>query len=288
MNIKKSLVILYTGNVCSSPLSYAFNRVNDCFAPLHEHLDKYYLKKMSEDDVDECFVNTISDIKNGIYSQSCKTLKIKDFTKGSSCECNSVFVFKWRPFEAETFEGKIKQRKTLDGLNPVPVFLIRKSVVGQAIKIHMNEKVYESRHLQFKAGKMTPDAYNEFIEEQTQIKIYFDQDDVNVVKKIAIKFIERTRNTLLLGSHLFNMKPTILLSEDLFTPLIDEVVFCETFSKILDMNIELQSEVHSQEEFTRKSGLQLSNLSNLNEVICDSKLIELENNYNKLINSENY
>jgi len=287
MNIEKSLVILYTGNVCSSPLNYAFNRVEKCFAPLHEHLDKYYLSKMWNDDIDECFVDTISDIKSNTYSQRCESLKIDDFTDNLSCENTSVFVFKWRPFEAVTKEGKIKQIKALESLNAVPVVLVRSSVVEQAIKIHMNEKVYKSRHLQFNAGKMTPAEYQKFIEEQADIKVTFEQLDINEVKNIAENFIERTRKTLLLGRRLFDVKPTIVLSEDLFTPLINETVFCETFSRLLGMKVELETEVPTQKEFTRKSGLSLCNLLNIENVICDPQLVKLEDTYENLIKNGN-
>ncbi|MEP5567126.1 MAG: hypothetical protein ABJN62_04765 [Halioglobus sp.] len=272
MSFLKTAVIFYTGNVCSTPLTQAFKKISGFEVPIHEHLDKYWIQaRLEQADISHTFNQALRDIVDHQESALLEKLRIQ------LPEAQSEYLaFKWRPFSGA--ESVVSERQKLfEEINAVPFLMLRGSIVNQAVKIALSEKLNGTRHMQFSAAKMSEYEYQERLEDSKKARTALSaREDI---EPIVRNFFARSKETLNLAQKYFPTTPiNIVKSEDLFTPLLEESVFLKYFSNKLGLNI--SSFVSSSEEIiARKLGYSKENCINYEEIFRDPMLMKLEERY---------
>ena len=278
MSFSKTALIFYTGNVCSTPLVQTFNRVAGFEVPIHEHLDQYMIEEsLGQVDISRTFNSALKDIADHNNSVLLGQLGIK------LPETRSEYLaLKWRPFGGT--ESAIAEReKIFDEINSVPFLIARSSVVHQAVKIALSEKLQGTRHLQFSAKGLSQEKYQDLLLEIQKTRVVLSE--IEYLAQIARNFLARTKKTLKLArSHFPSVPINIIRSEDLFTPMLEESLFLEYFSKKLNFN--LPGFIHATcAPISKKAGYSISNCINLEEITSDPTLMNLEKEYASLLDA---
>lgn len=273
-----ALICFYTGNVCSTPFIQSFNRIKDTCVPIHEHLDEYYIQEnIPDEDPVDVFIRAFSSLIKKEYSGTLKALGV-DVEDIGSCRDKRLIAFKWRPFLPKNRKKKNELLKYFKSLSLIPISIVRRSVVDQAIKVVINEKYYGTRWPQFNAAKMSKLEYEAYLGNQDKLSINLDNSDILYCINVAKGFHNRTKSTLSLSRELCKAKPKLVISEDIFTPLINElkfIEFCESIGiSVLKLDREKSIKVN-----TRKAGLNLTNVSNYDDIKNAPELRRIENAY---------
>jgi hypothetical protein len=279
-------VVLYTGNVCSTPFVNAFKRLGGVCVPIHEHLDKYYISnKFPEDDAGKIFSHVLRSLAKREYSKMVRQLETSR-PKLLDIDVAPNMYFKWRPFRSEDDDVYEEQKRVLKDLDVEPIFILRKSIVEQCLKIVMNEKHYQTRHPQFKAVALSAEDYDYFVLQQSKLRLEIsDEDIVRTIKETQI-FINRTRHSIAVAKELFTDKQLkLVITESIFKPMIDD----EEFLKFCHLDLSLEnSNLEGDGSFgaiSRKAGLSMSNFINADILKENSILVGLESEYSTLIDT---
>ena len=135
---RNNVMIVYTGNVGSTPMIQALRKCEFIFSPYHEELDFRNLtgrRVSSYDEVQRDFRDRLSIL----------TLRPSSFRAS---------VAKWRPFVLD--QALELQREDLKSFSSV--LICRKYLLDQAVKITLNESVLGTRWPQFLRGDKAKEA----------------------------------------------------------------------------------------------------------------------------------
>lgn len=160
--------------------------------------------------------------------------------------------------------------------------MLRRSILEQALKIFLSEKIYGGRHQQFIAAKMSKEQYGEYLQQQQEISVTVEPEDITAIAAILDNFSHRTKVLIQrTQTYFLNSKPLrCIIAEDVFKPLIDfdayNCVLTRMFGPINGVSADRNPAV-------RKGGLDLSNCVNPEVVFSNPRLFASENAYREMI-----
>lgn len=278
-----NVVLMYTGNVCSTPMIEYAHLVDDVYVPVKEHFDFQRVLEVSPDESNVC--GDFADILGKVYARESNVIleqdslvKMRDGHPIPSLEQKPHMLFKWRSFPSDLPDSqKIVQVFSENDVHPL--IMLRKSLSHQALKVFLSEKVYGGRHQQFKARAMSNEDYDAYLAEQDKLSVTLDAEDILEVRAIARNFLNRTLKMIDQTRFYFGHTnaPSLLFAEDVFAPLIDVDKFNGALSRVLGSEV---TQLDSQKETRlRKGGLEVSHCANASEVLKNPKLKEFEARY---------
>ncbi len=279
-------VIIYTGNVCSTPMISYAGLTGSVFVPFREEFDVYRLSQFIPDPAQHGaeLARTLS----AFYERRCAGVfdhpDFKRFPKWKDIPPESVTprtLFKWRPL-LPAAQDSDRVAAVFESRDVQPLALVRRSIVEQVLKMFMTQKTYGTSHRQVAAGGMSQDGYANYIAGQRDIRIAISADDIALLRQHAETFLLRTR---LLGKFAQYYFPhagalRVVISEDLFRPALDRSRFNVVLADLLGQVRPLDSE---SEPNIRKGGLDVSHCINLEDVLADEALKETEAKYQMVI-----
>lgn len=278
-------VLLYTGNVASSPTVLYLGRCRKVWVPLFELLDEYQLSRFVENkgSLASLLVEVLSAVYQRRFHELLAREKRKNYTPAlavPSREDTPHTFFKWRPFDTG-IEGADLIAETFAKADARPVTIARKSLITQALKIHLSETIYGGRHQQFKAGWMTPAEYEQYLEEQKGVLVELDRQGLENTVAIAKNFLARTKRLMKARERFFahSSETFHIFSEDLFGETAHEDKFSGFFATVFKDTLEID---FKSEIMTRKSGLSLANCSNADSAFSDKRLMALETEFQQI------
>lgn len=273
-------ILLYTGNVGSTPTIEYVQSSGKVVVPVVEQFDEYLLEKHVEGK--EVLFPFLTEILSEFYEGRLHPYLLKPDLKTRNENVvlapGTHTFFKWRPFD-ETREGAADFSALMTRYDVRPIVIRRRSLVDQAIKIHLSETTYGSRHQQFKAGTMGEDEYQTYLAEQAALRIHVDTAGVQDIITIATQFLRRTQRMIERRNAFFpkHAKGDIVVAtEDLYTPYIDLERFNGLFSDLFGEPIEADIE---GQILTRKAGLEVTNCTNYAEIVEQPRLRNIGEQY---------
>lgn len=286
MQKKEVIIILYTGNVCSTPFLNSFKRIPGICVPAHEHFDEYFIRKMFPNcGPEKILFEVLSDLYDRKFTQPMSQLGIAEEDIRGLEECPRL-VFKWRPFTGNNLKYKTLLKELFIKMNVKPVIIVRQSLLEQAIKVVMTENYYGNRWPQFKAAGLSNEEYKQYIKEQETVVLELTSELLDKVIFEARSFLNKTKNVIgFIDTYFSQMDCKLAVSEDLFNPLFDEERFNEFGSSLLDTPITVQKTAKTEKPKSRKAGLSLKNIQGLDRAINNKTLCELESEYFRLLSS---
>lgn len=281
-------VLTYTGNVCSTPMIAYAGLTGDVFVPVREQFDQHQIKRLLDDPARQA--SELALTLSALYERRSTGLfeypafrRFPQWTHLPSTTQTPHLMFKWRPFAMDAPDaGMIRSvflRHEVGSL-----MLVRRSVVEQALKVFMTNKVYGDAHRQFKAAQMSLDEYDAYITHQGSLRVEVTAEDMISVRDQADIYFRRTR--LLVGATRFffpsESAPRFIIAEDIFRPKLDRERFNAVITSVLGDVSPLSEQA---EPDVRKAGLDLSHCANLDSVLVDDELKATEAGYFELLDS---
>jgi hypothetical protein len=284
-----NLVLLYTGNVGSTPLVQLAGQHPQILVPVYEQFDHYQVVREHPDtDPFDLLSDAMGKMLKREMSPFFESPKIKSILGRDdfpSREEAPHVVFKWRgaKFNPELPGGEklleVFHKNDVRGL-----VLARRSVVEQAVKIHLSEKVYGGRHQQFKAEALSDAEYEAYLEEQRRLAIEIDDEDLDVCRKLADQFLGRTLASIETAHAYFgrNHPPQLLITEQFLRPELDFDAWSRALTAMLGDTIQISPEMQPS---VRKGGLDLRNCANPDRLARDPGLRKIEKRYQAALRS---
>ena len=277
-----NIVLLYTGNVCSSAMIEYANLCDDVLVPVREGLDLYQFEKVFTDESQLCvnFSHVLSDIydrKDYTFLQQNSLVHWRQGEPIPTAEQKPHLLFKWRAFSTN-LPGSDVIGEVFRKNATAPIVLLRKSLSQQALKVFLSEKVYGGRHQQGKTQSMSEEAYVAYMKEQDAISITVTNADLTEIRNIATSFLNKTLKLIKSAKYYFphHETPALLFAEDIFNPLIDVDRFNHALGAMCGAIAPLTLQ---QAPKLRKSGLNICHCANAEEVFHDPKIAALERQY---------
>lgn len=276
-----NLVILFTGNVGSTPLVQLAGRHPKICVPIAEDFDQHNFSKFPiEVPLLEALAETIDCTFQRQMTPYLETRKRRWDELPSQSEVPHM-VFKWRVGSyADSEQGGQAVAEVFRRHNARPALLARRSVVEQAIKVHMTESHYGSRHPQFKAASLNDEEYEARLRAQESVSLHIDKEGLATCRKLAQSFFLRTKATLRGGRSHFGKRPELIFAEDFLRPEIDYGAASAILSHLLDDEITLGPDMSPK---VRRAGLTLANCANLDALATDPHLRKIEHRYQELL-----
>ena len=109
-----------------------------------------------------------------------------------SLEAKPHVFFKWRCFDA-SLPGSELIAEVFTKNEVQPMVMLRRSILEQALKIFLSEKIYGGRHQQFIAAKMSKEQYGEYLQQQQEISVTVEPEDITAIAAILDNFSHRTK-----------------------------------------------------------------------------------------------
>ena len=282
-----NLVMLYTGNVGSTPLIQVAARHPRIFVPVHEEFDGYKFIPFAG--------------KARPCEELARTLDAL-FRRKSAPYIDTEAVRAWRSTDALPTKTEVPHvvfKLRMDGYEPDqsgaralaevfrehavrPVVLARRSIIEQAVKVWLSETQYGGRHQQFKASEMTAEDYAAYLREQDRVSIRADTASLREIRQIAAEFLARTRQSCRAArQHLEgSARPRLLLREQVLTPDLDYARVSHIFSNLLGETIDLPPDMAPK---VRRGGLGTDHCANFAEIAADRALRRIEYRYQALL-----
>lgn len=277
-----NVVILYTGNVCSTPMIEYARLCKDIFVPVREHLDYHRFLEVSptEGQVGTEIAKVLDDLFNRVDTPFMQQDGLVKWSHGQpvpSTEQQPHMLFKWRSFPTNHPDSDSIAEVFCKNA-AIPLIMLRKSLSHQALKIYLSEKIYGGRHQQFKTRSMDDKAYTAYLKDQEAILVSATDVDIAQIIDIAERFLIRTLRTIEGAKFFFpnHAPPHVLFAEHIFTPLINLDRYNRALVTLLG---DVAPLVLQQEVALRKAGLEIYHCANAEEVFRDPKLVDLERQY---------
>lgn len=272
-------VLLYDGNVCSTPMIDYARNFADVAVPIREHLEYYKFKdKMSDAEFAAFTSRELGAIFDRVVTPFMQRDDHEEFRTPSElpskAECEHIF-FKWRllPYhieETEAFTAVFEKAEAR------PVTLLRRSVAEQSLKIVLSKKFYGTIHPQFnmRVGDYSDEQYEEYLAQQAEVALTLEGDEIEEVIKFAKGFVWGGRRTRKDYSKFFpGQEMPIVIAEDVFAPDLQVQTYKRVMSRILEAPLAFDGPLVAE---YRKSGLNLEHCLNHEEVLAHPKLVELD------------
>ncbi|WP_171210288.1 MULTISPECIES: hypothetical protein [unclassified Ruegeria] len=292
-------VILYTGNVCSTPMIEYAREAKNVFVPFREQFDYYRISEQfpNEDTVCEEFAVLLRDLferRNNPFFDDPGLIDFRGQRALPTKFEKANILFKWRCWNP-SLKGVESIARVFQDHGAKPIIMLRRSLIEQVTKIHLSEKVYGGRHQQFAAAAMSAEEYQDYLEQQKRLRVRLTEDDIATLSATATKFIKRTRLLIDAQATFFGKKPLqVIVAEDIFKPMIDYDAYNRVLNRVfpprsvfkrltgLLSGPETLVEPGS-ESAVRKGGLELSHCENIEDVWANAELAELEAQYKDMI-----
>ncbi|WP_412552916.1 hypothetical protein [Shimia sp. MIT1388] len=278
-----NVVLMYTGNVCSTPMIEYAHLVENVYVPVKEHFDFQRVLEVSPDEssVSKDFADILKTLyarESNVILEQDSLVKMRDGQPIPSVEQKPHMLFKWRSFPSDLPDTQ-KISEVFAENDVHPLIMLRKSLSHQAIKVFLSEKVYGGRHQQFKARAMSKEDYEAYLAEQDKISITADADDILEIRAIARNFMNRTLKMIEDTQFYFGHAgtPSLLFAEDVFSPLIQVNRFNKALTRLMGDDV-AKLGAQSQTRL-RKGGLEVSHCANAEEVLKNPKLRDFEAKY---------
>ena len=286
MQKKEVIVILYTGNVCSTPFMNSFKRIPGFCVPVHENFDEYYIRGVFPDcEPEKILFEVLSNLYDREFTPLMRQLGFAEDDIKSLQEYPGL-VFKWRPFTGNNLEYKKLLKELFTKMEVKPVIIVRQSLIEQAIKVVMTENHYGNRWPQFMAAGLNNEEYKKYIKEQETVVLELTTELLDKVIVESRSFLKKTRNVLnLIDTYFPQKRCKLAISENLFNPLFDEERFKEFCNSLLNTSIVVEKIAKTEKPKSRKAGLSLNNIQGLDHVKNNKTLCDLENEYFRLLSS---
>lgn len=279
-------VLIYTGNVCSTPMVSYAGSTGSVFVPFREEFDGYRLKEFISDPAQHGaeLARTLS----AFYARRCTGLfdhpDFRRFAKWKEIPPETTTphtLFKWRPLLPAS-SGSARVAAVFESHDVQLFMLVRRSIIQQVLKILMTEKTYGSSHRQIAVGAMSKDDYANYMARQHDVRIQISADDIVLLRQLAETFLLRTRRLGKAAQYYFPhvRAPCIAISEDIFRPAVDRTRFDAVLADLLGEVRPLEAESDLD---VRKGGLDVSHCANLEDVLADEALKGTEQKYQALI-----
>lgn len=281
-------VLTYTGNVCSTPMIAYAGLTGDVFVPVREQFDLYQIERVLDDPARQA--SELARTLAALYERRAAGLfeypvfkRYHHWTHPPSIAETPHLMFKWRPFAMDVPDvGMIRDvflRHEVGSLT-----IVRRSVVEQALKVFMSNKVYGDAHRQFKAARMSLDEYEAYIAHQGGLRVEVTAEDMLTVRKQASAYFRRSRLLVSATRFFFPSEgaPRFIIAEDIFRPKLDRERFNAVITSVLG---DVKPLGEQAEPDVRKAGLDLSHCANLDSVLADDELKATEAGYLKLLDS---
>ena len=248
----KSFIILYTGNVGSSPLLNALKISPQAYIRLYENLDKRIWQKVTQgQSITSPLFKEIFKFYLHPTSQSCDELlrlfasydhvsfpkairvcaeRLKDLDKPA------LSGFKWRPWEPIGIPLDFFTN-LYSSLSVVPIVPLRQNLISALIRPYFNNsyarkyfQIENTTHLQFHftEKKMSDVVYEAHLELMRSHKFLLEDNDFNSILQEAKSYLRQTRRTLKYLSN-FDAKPLYVSTEKITKNP------CHQANKILDV-----------------------------------------------------
>lgn len=280
-----NVVLLYTGNVCSTPM-VEFARTSDrILVPVREQFDPYQFEKLSPDADRWCA--TLARVLAALFSRDGKAYAewpnlATLLPHRQMPDINTVphTFFKWR---SETTD-----RRGADDIAAVflahqvePVVILRRSVVEHALKIQLSEMLYGKGHPQFHASRLDAESYARYIADQALVRMTLDEAAIDVIVERARRIALRTRRLISQRDFYFGSnRRRAVIAETIFRPAID----IDRYETCLDLLFGDRVRIDPSSQTTiRKGGLEVTHCANAEDVMRDSRLVEVNGEYQQLV-----
>lgn len=275
-------IICYTHNVCSTAMAQYAGRMAGVFQPIGEHFDPYRLPdySLTPETAAPWIAETLEDLYCRRTSETWALPAIASFRGRPtlpSVEEKQHVVFKWRCADP-TWTGAHLIRDVLERHHVRPLVIVRRSVVEQAIKVLLGRKVYNDKHPQFAAAKLSQDEYDRYIEGQNAISVTFTDAQLNEARRLAASLSVQTKILIDSVQYYFpaDQRPPLLIAEDVFRPLVDRDRHFRVMQKLLGDVTPLAPGVEIR---MRKAGLDLAHCANAAEILASDRAREIESEY---------
>ncbi|MEL6799129.1 MAG: hypothetical protein AAFO80_04565 [Pseudomonadota bacterium] len=283
-----NLVILYVGNVGSTPLVQVAKQHPKTCVPIIEEFDEYeFIPHCGEENLFDALAETLDALyqrKRNAYLDGETVRRHRDTDEFPSVEMAPHMVFKWRP-------NSYRQRRAGSAVLP-PVFakhnvkaavLARRSAVERALKVMMTEAQTGTKYPQFRAEKMSDAEYKAYMQEQAEVSIRIEGDDLVNLRELARSYYGKT--WVLVHAAMFQFAhlggpPPLIVSEQILKPEIDYDAVSDVLSALLCDDIRLTNDMAPT---VRRAGLGIENCANLDELANDPELRDIERRYQLLL-----
>jgi len=279
-------VIIYTGNVCSTPMVAYAGLTRDVFVPFFERFDHAKFQVTVPDPSRQSA--ELAEALSALYERRHtpvfdhpRFVRYLDWAEIPSAAEKPHVLFKWRPFQPEMPDSHLITQ-AFERHGAMPTMIARQSVVEQAIKVFLTEKIYGDSHQQFTAAKMTAAEYDAYTEGQREMQVEISDEDLVVVHTKARQFLHRTKSLVRCAQYFFPHAPApqVIISEDIFRPALDRERYNAVLSHLLGATQPLDAQTETD---VRKAGLDLQHCANLEAVLADAELQAVEAKYNGVI-----
>lgn len=279
-----NLVFLYTGNVGSTPLVQLAGRHTKVFSPAHEEFDAYMFEKAFPEDPD---CEALSGILDRLFKRESDPYFDLDDMRARrdadalpSKENVPHLLFKWRMDNATSPRAVENLRTVFSRHAVIPVVLARRSIVRQALKIHLSEVQYGRRHQQFRASALSAEEYETYLRDQEAVSVRIDAEALVRCREIASGFLHRTKAIISRAAEHFEATPRLVLSEQMLRPELDHLAISGILSTLFEEPITLSPDM---EPTVRRAGLGVRHCSNPETVAGDRVLRRIEHRYQMLL-----
>lgn len=277
-------VLLYTGNVCSTPMVEYARLCPGVFVPMREEFDRYMFEKLGLGDQAESILaqslEALFARRANAYLERPALRKYRPAADLPDLARLPHLLFKWRPFGDDTDQAG-RLAAAFAGAGVRPVAMLRRMLLEQAVKVHLSERLYQDRHLQHRTEAMSAGDYAAFLADQRSQALVLHPADLPRIAAIARNFLNRTGQIISRAARLFPGIPlAAVICEDVFRPLIDRARFQSVLRRMLDAPVTLPE---GAEPKVRKSGPDLAQCANPELALQDPALQGLEARYQRLV-----
>ena len=301
----KSFIILFTGNVGSSPLLNCLKTSPQAFIRLYEHLDKRHWINLPLDESERnTFFRKIFKFFLHPSNQSCIELEslfssirqvplpkeIRDCANLlNASDDHTLAGFKWRPWEPSGISLKFFSN-LYARLSVVPIVPLRQNLISALLRPYFNNsyaRKYLSNettvHLQFHftKSKMSNEDYEMHLEQMRSHSFKLSDDDFENILQKATTYLKETRRVLEYSCN-FDARPLYICTES-----ITENPYCQA-NKILDTfglnRIPINGDI-----FFRKAGMFSDDqVENIDQLLSHTGISDLANLYSELVSELPY
>lgn len=277
-------VLLYTGNVCSTPMVDFARGIGDVYVPALEHFDRHKFVSYATDDA--AYTESLSKVLDVTFGRQDHEYLREIASKGAGYpfgDLTAPHVF----FKMRVPDPSLGDRAPLAAVfarhKVRPVTILRRSVVEQATKMVMSIKHYGHSHMQFHASRdrMSDADFQQHQRDLAAMRVYLDAADIRDVRKTAFSILNARRTIRKAASSLFGHKKLdAIITEDVFRPQLNADAYKAAMSRVL-LN-DLAFSVPEDSNF-RKSGPDIENCANFDVVKADPVLRVYEFAYQRHI-----
>ena len=185
-------------------------------------------------------------------------------------------AFKWRSISSSMLNRSMQ--RLFERHQVLPIVILRRKLWPQCTKIVLSELFDGSPHMQFSAGKMNSDLYQEYRQKQQKYSVYGDEDLFLKIENCMERFQLKSEKILEYVTSVFARCPDkiLLFAEDIFRDDVDKVNFENVMSGIFGEKIDIGEAGGIP---TRKAGITIDALKNIEQLHVREKIQYFERRY---------